>query len=298
MIKFLILVLVTALLITSCGNNPSAEAKLDSSTTAGVQTSILDSVGGKAPTPAPSSCGACGSCGKDCGPWDLVSFRDMIYGTRRLTMAFPYIMHIQTNRGRKADWGTVSFISPNTLITARHVLSHPATLSSLMIAAPSAAGDTWYTLYRGDFQLIYYNNPNEPFTDIALIKITNSEKLKALYHGNFALDTVSDPGIKPTDSAHLTGYPCDKGSFASGVPDTLMEKRTLIGDLHIAPSIIAYHMFTCTGDSGAPLWIEKNGQFYIVGVHHGGGEDAGLDESYNFSYPLTNDIIKWINSKS
>ncbi len=55
-------------------------------------------------------------------------------------------------------------------------------------------------------------------------------------------------------------------------------------------------MFTCTGDSGAPLWLKDNNDFFIIGIHHGGGKDGKFYDNSNISVKINDQIVNWINS--
>ena len=55
-------------------------------------------------------------------------------------------------------------------------------------------------------------------------------------------------------------------------------------------------MYSCTGDSGAPIWVKLNEKYYIIGIHHGGNENNQdfLSLQYNVASAFSDKSIDWI----
>jgi V8-like Glu-specific endopeptidase len=237
-----------------------------------------------------------------CGPWYNVDSTDKIIGARTSTIPYPNILHIETHRKyfkvkSKIDYGTVSFFNSNTLITAKHVLSG-GDLVQIKLSGSTPDKDNWISFNKGtDFKVFEYPY-NGVQNDIAVIKILNKTKLAQVYKGEFSISNIDEDKFDSSQTVNLTGYSC---YFANDPAehDTLVNKTTIFSKLNFSKKrFFAYHLFTCIGDSGAPLWIAKDGKYYIIGIHHGGGEDAGFPEKdeYNISVRLNQDLIQWLNS--
>ena len=92
----------------------------------------------------------------------------------------------------------------------------------------------------------------------------------------------------------MTGFPCDYNGDKK--IDKQAPKPTLKMDS--LGKLIGYPMYTCTGDSGAPLWFNENGRFYLIGVHHGGnaGHRDYENTDYNISVYFNKEVIEWVFS--
>lgn len=246
----------------------------------------------------PNECGQCDDCGEDCGPYRLVSSRTKVLGNQLLAKPFNNVLHIGVKRfGMGETWGTVSFVDNSTLITAQHVLLERKLIRYIELCAPTPTGDNWITLYKDDFDIYFYQASFNTNTDVALIRIRNKDKLQKLYRGHFSLAIL--PNLTPATKINLTGFPCDMaGGYPA--PDTLSTKSCIAKDLlyNSDKTLVGYPMFTCTGDSGSPLWYEKDGINYVVGIHHGGNEDReGFQQTdVNISVLINKSIMEWYAS--
>ncbi|PSL24080.1 trypsin-like serine peptidase [Chitinophaga ginsengisoli] len=241
-------------------------------------------------------------CGETdhCGPYDMIDAVIKILGEETLKSPYQQILHIETRRrytfiNKKPDWGTLSFISHNTLVTARHVVSNKAFLREIALSAPNKGEDDWITLKKNDFEVKYYEDGD---ADLAVIKILNSNKLRRLYKGSFFCISKLDTITMKEERLNLTGYPCYFANTPETKHDTLINKSVPVNRLQINNNFIAYQIFTRVGDSGAPLWMNQNGVNNIVGIHHGGKEGEDFDEDYNIAVKLDDKMIAWLNSVS
>lgn len=245
----------------------------------------------------PKTCGACKSCKNDCGPYNKVNERKNITEGKLKEKPFDGIIHIGVKRLLSSpNYSTASFISENMLITANHNVMGEGAITSIAFCLSTEKGDRWVTLKSKYFDIIHLYQPHDKWRDIALIKLKNTDFLKDY---SFSIFELSDPAslhLENETLIHLTGFPCDR-------PDVLVEKNTPYENLLTDKTnrIIGYPtLFTCTGDSGAPLWVEKEGKYYIIGIHHG-GDDLNPSafpevEDINVSVKISDMIIDWIKA--
>ncbi|WP_437875625.1 trypsin-like serine peptidase [Sorangium sp. So ce513] len=79
-----------------------------------------------------------------------------------------------------------------------------------------------------------------------------------------------DLQLKKGEEVHLSGFPGD-GYTENG--EFLFTARGKI--VEVTPEFIVYAITTATGNSGGPVWMEKDGRFLVVGVHVSGEDDIG-----------------------
>lgn len=178
-------------------------------------------------------------------------------------------------------------MNDSVLITAHHNLVRKAHITRIRYQIDGKNVE----LRKKDFKIIYYQKNLNTKTDIAVIKITNTSKI-VNRENKFEIDEKVISNIN--DSAFLTGYPCDysgKKMLNKSTPSSLLK-------ISSDSKLIGYPLYTCTGDSGAPLWVELNGKYYLIGIHHGGNEGIVdfKDTQYNVSVYLNTAVIKWLSS--
>lgn len=179
-----------------------------------------------------------------------------------------FIAHIEIyrNRGRKFD-ATVSFISPNVIVGAGHSFRERwySKIDSMKIFIGQRNNETGenifiakHTFKRKDIKTWVHKkfqrwgNPDFDFAIIALNK--------NIVDQYFELATFSE--IKDNiESVTINGYPGDKGNIE------LWTKSSLIENVTEKENVLLYDMFTSKGDSGAPVWNEKNGKYQLIGIH-------------------------------
>lgn len=218
-----------------------------------------------------------------CGPHEKINERRQISDSLLQTAPFSFILHQEITRG-STNYSTGSFIGPNLIITAHHNVYKKFFIRNLSFCNKAVDPNKWIRFKKNEVEIILLGSVRAP-SDIALIRIKNPEKIKELYEGHFELDSINS--FADTDSIHLTGFPCD-------IPDILMEKTTTKKELriHDMHSLIGYYIYTCTGDSGAPLWAMKNNVPTLVGIHHGGGESY-FPPDWNASARINKAVIDW-----
>lgn len=220
-----------------------------------------------------------------CGPQQYDSQRVTIIGQSLQQAPFSFILHQEIKRGG-TNYSTGSFISPDMLITAHHNVFQPGFIRKLSFCNKSIDPQHWVTFKRKEVEIFTFSSAQAP-TDIAIIKFKSPAKIRELYRGHFNVGSFGETG----DSAvfHLAGFPCDR-------PDTLVEKSVTTHRirLHENQTLIGYQMYTCTGDSGAPLWYSHENSPTIVGIHHGGCE-RNFSTDWNCSAQITSNVVAWID---
>ncbi|QGK73186.1 serine protease [Flavobacterium sp. SLB02] len=228
----------------------------------------------------------------DCGPAGLENNRtNIVSGNEKLS---PYngIFHLRVTRGFiRTNLSTGTFIANDLIITANHNLMY----SPFITKVEFFLNGNWIKI--SNYKIYHYHQSflHKRNKDIAILKIFNLEKLKNISHTNFIPCDYSKIESTAGINFNLTGFPCDR-------PDTLVEKTTWSDNLlsDQTNTVFSYKkLYTCTGDSGAPLWFEKEGRNFIVSIHHGGNDFGAFDDNNtNVAIKITPDIITWINTKT
>lgn len=220
-----------------------------------------------------------------CGPMQNQNKRRAINGDVLQQTPYSFILHQEIKRG-KTSYSTGSFISPTMIITAHHNVFHSRFIRRLAFCNKAVNPDQWVRFKRKEVDIIKLGGVRAP-TDIAIIKFKDPEKIKILYNGHFQLGTIDN--LSDSVQIHLTGFPCD-------LPDILVDKNCSGNELnlHKTETLIGYALYTCTGDSGAPLWFMNEDTATLVGIHHGGGEGNFEDDTLNCSAKVTQGVIDWV----
>lgn len=216
----------------------------------------------------------------DCGPERYLNTRSFVESEVLNFKPYNSIVHINV-RGLKKSWGTATFIDENTLITARHVVDKWLLNKIIVyknIFENGKIKTIEVTLLKED--MIIKNAPRKKGNyfsdDISLIILseTGRSKLKPIYSGSIEVTNYKLLDLHPDQIVTLTGYPVDLAESGMDHSDILSNKSTSIKEL-IFPKeyeLVGYPLFTCSGDSGAPLWVKVMDKYYIIGIHHGGPE--------------------------
>lgn len=229
----------------------------------------------------------CDECtGKD----EWKALRTVIEGDAGKERPFDSVVKINVKRFYNPNWGggTASFIAKDKLVTARHTLVRKGAIRKINFN--TVKGKVF--LKKKDFTVHYYEGPGKLASDVAVIHITNSAKLPEGVT-QFKIIEDFDSADLENRKIHLTGYPCDSQG-------QLIEKQADFADCSFDRQkiFIGYPMFTCQGDSGAPLWVEIENVFYVVGIHHGGPEGVKplREKQHNMSVLINEQVIEWLQS--
>jgi len=231
-------------------------------------------------------------CSDSCGPAGKENLRTNIVKEQLNTSPFNSIVHIVVKRiyRRTGSPSTASFIGGNVLITANHSLIRSPFISDIILKMNGMS----VKLKKRDFKIYHFHQGlfHKENKDIAILVLRKDIKDALGDYSHFQLANFDL--IKPnTEKFHLTGFPFDR-------PDTLVDKTTGYKDIKKESSgnALGYDLYTCKGDSGAPLWCQDNGIFKVVSIHHGKGGLSEFDcRTTNWGIKVTSEIIEWVDRK-
>jgi V8-like Glu-specific endopeptidase len=179
-----------------------------------------------------------------------------------------FIAHIEIyrNRNRKFD-ATVSFISPNVMIGAGHSFRERwySKIDSMKVFIGQRNNESGnnvfiseHTFKRKEIKTWVhkkFQRSGNPDFDYAIISLN-----KNIVNDYFELAKFSEA---KTDikSININGYPSDKDNIE------LWTKNTQTENVTEKENVLLYDMYTFKGDSGAPVWINKNGKYQVLGIH-------------------------------
>jgi V8-like Glu-specific endopeptidase len=224
---------------------------------------------------------------KDCGPAVYLNTRSFLQNDSLNHLPFDAIVHINI-RG----WGTATFINDSTLITARHLADKKRIKNITIyknIFKDGTVENIFINLTKEDFKIKNAPEDNCHFisSDISFVVLHSSGQAKAkeIYTDHMEIADYITLNIDDFKEIILSGYPVDLAASGLNNTDILSNKRTRFKELLFDKDckMVGYKIFTCSGDSGAPLWVEVNGKFYVIAIHHGGPERGTIfnDESRN-----------------
>jgi len=189
--------------------------------------------------------------------------------------------------GRRSGWGTL--ISPNVVIGAAHAIG---------------AGD--YHFYEDNDpngtpvvgpSIAHYDFAQEAITAPAFDANTNTE----LYNsGSFQNEVAYVFGVSPATSAdtrvdqamgrnRITGY-IENLPFQSNTNnDSILFARDMMGDA----DWVQHETLVQGGDSGAPVFVERNGGLLLIGINSFVTTDAGFS-GITYTGNLTTEINDFI----
>jgi V8-like Glu-specific endopeptidase len=239
---------------------------------------------------------------KKCGPEVYLNSRSMVQTEVLNTYPYSAIVHVNM-RG----WGTATFINDSTLITARHVADKwwLRKMSIYKNIFKSGKVETLSAQLRADdFSVKNVASDNCHFisSDISFIVLseTGKAKVRGLYSGSLEIVNYKKLNLNPDQEVILTGYPVDLAETGVNGTDILSDKKTKVSDLifHEKCDMVGYKLFTCSGDSGAPLWVKAGEKYYVIGIHHGGPENVEeFNREERNSAALIKDEVYRINAR-
>lgn len=230
-----------------------------------------------------------------CGPTGLglENNRVHIIDGKELTAPFNGIIHLRVKRlFRAPKLSTASFIKKDLIITANHNVMNSPFITKIEVFV----NGKWIKLKKKHLRIYHYHqglfhNRNK---DIAIIKIKDLTPLEGLDITTFKVKSYEHITAHEEKDFHLTGFPSD-------TPNTLVDKSGSSTEfiLESSKKIVGYNnLYTCEGDSGAPLWFKEDNTFYVCGIHHGKKRiDTYNNKILNAAILITPTIEKWILKK-
>ncbi len=164
-----------------------------------------------------------------CGPWNKIDSVEIISNEKTEIQPFNYILHIETKGSfNQLDYGTVSFINENNLITAKHVVSK--ILKGIKLSKTGKGNDEWITFEKNDFKVSKYK-----YADIAVVKLLNKNKIEKLYAGNFKIKPLNSFKVENLNNKtiYLSGYPCYFADLEEK-HDNLINRKTNYKNLNLS----------------------------------------------------------------
>ncbi|MFY0713693.1 trypsin-like serine protease [Seonamhaeicola sp. NFXS20] len=232
---------------------------------------------------------------KNCGPHGLglENKRINIMDGKELTSPYNGIIHLKIKRlFSRSNLSTASFIKNDLIITANHNVMCSPFITRIEIFV----NNKWIKLKKRNVRIYHYHqgifhNRNK---DIAIIKIKNVSVLEGLNITNFNIKPYASIPTNEKNDFHTTGFPSDR-------PNILVDKSGSSSEfvLDNSNNIIGYNnLYTCKGDSGAPLWYQSDNKFYLLGIHHGKKNiKKEQNTTMNSSILITPQVEKWIFDK-
>jgi glutamyl endopeptidase len=199
------------------------------------------------------------------------------------TVMAPYrnVCQLEVLRGRNRWFSSTGFfISPNVVLTAAHnVFSTPLSRVNAVTITPGRNKEEipfgGIDLYGANCQsaiecFSQYRMGARPVVrkqfDVAVI-VLKPDAIGSLvnwtYHSDFEL--AMSVNLMNEESLHIAGYPAYgelNPSFDGTVP-----VYDVAGSRGIDRNYIFHDLDTETGNSGSPVWVERNGKRIVVGVH-------------------------------
>lgn len=232
---------------------------------------------------------------KNCGPHGLglENKRINIIDGKELTNPYKGIIHLKIKRlFSGSNLSTASFIKNDLIITANHNVMYSPFITKIEIFV----NGKWIKLKKKNVRIHHYHqgifhNKNK---DIAIIKIKNISVLEGVNITSFNAKPYAGITAYEKNDFHITGFPSDR-------PNILVDKSGSSSEfiLDNSNNIIGYNnVYTCKGDSGAPLWYKSDNKYYLLGIHHG-KKNIRTEQNItmNASILITPEVEKWIFNK-
>ncbi len=231
---------------------------------------------------------------KSCGPKgvDMEEKRENIVDGKELETPFNGIIHLRVTRNFiSSNISTASFIDDDLIITANHNLMYSPFITKIELFL----NEKWIKIKKRHLKIHHYHQGvfHKKAEDIAIIKIKNTIAIESSNYSSLDLTSFDGVAQKENKIYHLTGFPCDR-------PNILVDKKTSFKEFSEDSSnqFLGYrNLYTCTGDSGAPLWFFDNDTYYLCSIHHGKRIISDSGEAINVGIKITQDVINWINKK-
>jgi V8-like Glu-specific endopeptidase len=196
--------------------------------------------------------------------------------TRAATLAPPLaaVCRLQVRRKKvvvsQTFFSSGAYIGDGLVLTAAHNLHSMCGDSVEAVAAE--CGVTVHQDGAGRLETFTRNDvadpPNYHFKfypeDTALLRVPAATATSAF---EIAPDDLVLP---PDQEVHLAGFP-GNGYTQNG--EFMYESKAKA--LKVTDLYLLYAITTATGNSGGPVWVERDGHFYIVGVHVAGEGPVG-----------------------
>ena len=183
------------------------------------------------------------------------------------TTAYPHSFHAHLTMkfGNKVYVGSGALVGPQHLLTCGHNIFEKSKWADEIKIYP-ALNEKSAPFGRARVVKVYtfsdWTTKEDERFDMALLILNKSIGNLTGWGG---LLSTGDDELSNTE-INIVGYPEDKGMNQMWGMKHKFDK--------ISPQQFEYLIDTNGGQSGSPIWIEKDSLFYIVGVHTLGGDDV------------------------
>lgn len=189
---------------------------------------------------------------------------------------FRNIIHLETKRRLRAfKTGSAFFIHPQIVLTAGHNIFSPfGNKVNSMWLTPGQQGELspfeTISLNTGECRAQIETHPdyvfNDPQDDIGIVRLSKQnidELLDWQYHPDF----IIDPQLKMQvgEEIFVCGYPAEQEHDISFDGDVMVLYKGKVSG--IDREFIEYNVPVEKGNSGSPVWVEREGKRILVGVH-------------------------------
>lgn len=182
-----------------------------------------------------------------------------------------YTCYMVMNRGGSERYGTGFLIHPRVILSAGHNFAWYPNGSVNEVQVYFGSVDS---LHYAVTDTISLNKTNRFFKssywangkiarDYSVVILPDSSVYKKI-KGIFKLPEPKK--INEFKSLNITGSPGDKNHFEIWTANTT--------NFNIGSDKIIYDLFTEVRNSGSPIWSEKNGIYYVLGIHSRAWDDC------------------------
>lgn len=189
-------------------------------------------------------------------------------------------------------YSTASFLGDRLVITANHNIMYSPFITNIEFYL----NGKWIPVKRKNIKIHHFHQSlfHKKNKDIGLIELKDIKAIRNIEHVNFVPIDFENFDAERSFQYHLTGFPSDyKGPV---LVDKTTDYSGLTIDSHTKKQLGYEKLYTCKGDSGAPLWFESEGRFYVAGIHHGRNSSSFQGISRNICTRIDAEVLSWIST--